>query len=85
MRTTKLRKVGGSVMVTLSPSILEQLHLRAGDPVGLVVEHGRAVLEPKVKPRYTLKQLLTECKPRAKRSEEDRAWLESAPTGRELL
>ena len=37
MHTTNLRKVGGSVMLTVPPAILDQLDLKAGATVGLAV------------------------------------------------
>ncbi|MGP1692410.1 MAG: AbrB/MazE/SpoVT family DNA-binding domain-containing protein [Giesbergeria sp.] len=60
MHTTNLRKVGGSVMLAVPPAFLDQLHLQAGATVGLVVDHGRLVMEPKAKPRYTLAELMAE-------------------------
>jgi hypothetical protein len=32
-------------------------------------------------PRYTLDELLAECKPRARRSKEEREWLADKPAG----
>ena len=85
MHTTNLRKVGGSIMLAVPPAILDLLHLRAGATVGLAVDHGRLVIEPTPKPHYSLDELLAQCDVSAETSEEDRAWLESKPVGRELL
>jgi antitoxin ChpS len=60
MHTTNLRKVGGSVMLAVPPAFLDQLHLQSGAAVGLSVDQGRLVVEPRPKPRYTLAQLLAE-------------------------
>ena len=60
MHTTNLRKVGGSVMLAVPPAFLDQLHLQPGATVGLAVDHGRLVVEPRPKPRYTLGQLMAE-------------------------
>lgn len=60
MHTTNLRKVGGSVMLTLPPIFLDQLHLQPGAAVGLAIDHGRLIVEPKPKPRYSLAQLMAE-------------------------
>ena len=57
LHTTNLRKVGGSVMLAVPPAFLDQLHLQAGATVGLAVDHGRLVVEPKPRPRYTLAEL----------------------------
>ena len=85
MHTTNLRKVGGSVMLAVPPAILDLLHLRAGATVGLAVDHGRLVIEPTIRPRYRLEELLAQCDPSAEISAEDRAWLDSKPVGNELL
>jgi len=47
MHTTNLRKVGGSVMLAVPPAFLDQLHLQAGAVVGLAIDQGRLVVEPK--------------------------------------
>ena len=58
MHTTNLRKVGGSVMLAVPPALLDVLHLTAGAKVGLAVDNGRLVVEPKARPRYTMAELL---------------------------
>ncbi len=85
MHTTNLRKVGGSIMLAVPPAILDLLHLRAGATVGLAVEHGRLVVEPALRPHYSLDELLAQCDPSAEVSVEDRAWLDNKPVGSELL
>jgi antitoxin ChpS len=87
MHTTNLRKVGGSVMLAVPPAMLDQLHLKAGATVGLAVDGERLVMQPQLKPRYTLDELLAKCDPAAdatEMSEEDRLWLNLPPVGREL-
>ena len=37
------------------------------------------------KPRYTLAELMRQCDPQAPSFDEDRAWLEALPVGRETL
>ena len=85
MHTTNLRKVGGSIMLAVPPAILDLLHLHAGSTVGLAVDHGRLVVEPTPRHRYTLDELLAQCDESAAVSEEERVWLDSKPVGRELL
>jgi len=85
MHTTNLRKVGGSIMLAVPPVILDLLHLRAGATVGLAVDHGRLVVEPRPRPHYSLDELLAQCDGSVEISEEDRAWLDSEPVGSELL
>jgi antitoxin ChpS len=85
MHTTNLRKVGGSVMLAVPPAILDLLQLHVGSTVGLAVDHGRLVVEPKARPYYTLEELLARCDPNAEISVEDRAWLDDKPVGSELI
>ena len=85
MYTTNLRKVGGSIMLAVPPALLDILHLRPGAKVGLAVQSGRLVVEPQQRPRYTLDELLAQCNPRARRSKEERAWLDGKPVGSELI
>jgi antitoxin ChpS len=60
-----VRKVGGSVMLAIPPSLLEILRLRPGVQVGIATERGRLVVEPQPRPRYTLDELLARCNPKA--------------------
>ena len=83
--TTKLRKVGGSIMLAVPPALLDMLRLRPGAKVGLAVEGGRLVVEPRKRPHYTLKELLAQCDPKAPITEEEREWLDSKPAGGELI
>jgi len=85
MLTTKLRKVGGSVMMVVPPGILEMLQLRADETVTLAVDRKRLIVEVPKKPNYTLAELLSQCDAKAQFTKEDRKWLDSGPVGRELL
>jgi antitoxin ChpS len=85
MHTTNLRKVGGSVMLAVPPALLDILRLNPGAKVGVTVENGRLVVEPRHRPRYTLDQLLAQCNPKAARRKEDREWVTGKPTGREII
>ena len=85
MHTTNLRKVGGSIMLAVPPALLDILRLRPGAKVGMAVERGRLVVEPRQRPRYTLAELLAQCNPKARRTKEEREWLNDKPVGRELL
>jgi len=85
MHTTNLRKVGGSVMLAVPPALLDVLHLSVGAKVGLTVDNGRLVVEPKARPRYTLDELLAQCDDAAEPTAEDRDWLDAKPVGSELL
>jgi antitoxin ChpS len=89
MHTTNLRKVGGSVMLAVPPALLDVLELQPGAKVGIAVERGRLVVEPRLRRRYTLEELLAQCRPKARRSkqgsEQEREWLNSKPVGGELI
>jgi antitoxin ChpS len=85
MLTTNLRKVGGSVMLAVPRAVLDILGLRAGAKVGLAIERGRLVVEPPKRPHYTLDELLAHCDSKARRTKEDRDWLDNKPVGRELI
>ena len=85
MHTTKLRKVGGSVMLAVPPALLDVLGLEPGARVGIAVESDRLVVEPERRPRYTLTELLAQCNPKSRRSKEDREWLSDQPAGGGLI
>jgi len=85
MHITNLRKVGGSVMLAVPPALLEVLRLRPGARVGIAVESGRLVVEPQKRPRYTMDELLAQCRPKAARTKQDRQWLDNKPLGNELI
>jgi len=85
MHTTSLRKVGGSIMLAVPPALLDLLKLRAGAKVDIGVEHGRLIVAPRVRPVYSLDELLAQCDEDEALSSEDRAWLDAGPAGKELL
>ncbi len=85
MHTTKLRKVGGSVMLAVPPALLDVLGLEPGAKVGIAVESDRLVVEPERRPRYTLAELLAQCNPKSRRSKKEREWLSGRPAGGELI
>jgi antitoxin ChpS len=85
MHTTNLRKVGGSVMLAVPPAILDLLRLHAGATVGLAVEDGRLVVEPRPRPRYTLAELLAASDYSEAQSPEEREWVDAPAAGREPL
>lgn len=70
-------------MLAVPRAFLTSLHLEVGSVVGLEVEDGELVVRPQRK-RYTLDALLAQCDLNASVSDEDRAWAEEPPVGREL-
>jgi antitoxin ChpS len=85
MHTTNLRKVGGSVMLAVPPAILDLLHLEVGATVGLAVDGERLVIDPNIKPRYTLADLLDASDYSQPQTPEDREWIDAPAVGGELL
>jgi antitoxin ChpS len=85
MHTTNLRKVGGAVMLAVPPALLDVLGLQPGAKVGIAIESGRLVVEPRQQRRYTLDELLAQCNPKARRSKEEQEWLDGRPVGGELI
>jgi antitoxin ChpS len=85
MQSVKLRQVGGSVMVAVPKMILEAFALKAGSDVAMSIDDGRIVMEPTVKPRYNLDELLARCDHNSPSGPDDAAWLSGKAVGEELL
>jgi len=85
MHTTKLRKVGGSVMMVVPPTLLDLLHIGAGTKVALTADNGRLVVHPQPRLRYTLDELLAHCDASVEPTGKDPAWVNEAPAGAELI
>ena len=81
----RLRKVGGSVMLAIPKAMVEALDLAPDASVGLSIKAGKLVIDPKKRKRYSLDELLAQCKPSARHSREDRVWLAGKPAGREIV
>ena len=85
MFTSTLRNVGGSVMMAIPKSLLEGLGLSANTKVGLLLQHGRLVVEPITKPKYALSELVAEYSTTAEELADTHAWQEMDPVGREVF
>jgi antitoxin ChpS len=85
MHTTNLRKVGGSVMLSVPPAILEMLHLQAGATVSISVDGDTLVIKPQTRKRYTLDELLENSDYSQPLSQEEREWIDAPPVGNEPL
>jgi antitoxin ChpS len=82
---TKLRRVGGSVMLAVPPAVLDEMGIGVESVVEMAVQKGRLVVEARRgKRRYTLAELLAQCDPKAPPGNDD-GWLSAPRTGRELL
>jgi len=84
MHTTSLRKVGGSIMLVVPPVFLNQLQLQAGATVGLAIDHGCLVVDPKPRPRYTLAELLAASDYSQPQPADEREWVDAPAVGGEL-
>lgn len=85
MYTTTLRVVGGSVMFAIPKAVLDGLGMRPNQSVGMSMTGGKLVIEPQVRPRFTLDALLAECDFGKPPTDDDRQWLDSSPAGNEVL
>ncbi len=72
-------------MLAIPKAMLDALDLAPDASVGLSIKAGRLVVDPKRRRRYSLDELLAQCKPSARRSREESDWLKSPPIGRELI
>lgn len=85
MYTTRLKKVGGSVMLAVPPAVLKTLGLSTDSEVGMAIDNGCLIIEPQQRPRYSLDELLAQCDSHSERSEEDQEWIDAPAVGREML
>ena len=85
MYETKLRKVGGSVMLALPPAILDLLELHAGATVSIDVDAGQLVIHPRRRPHYTLAELLAASDYSGDQPSEEREWVDTPAVGGELI
>jgi antitoxin ChpS len=85
MYTTTLRKVGGSTMLAVPPNFLELLHLSPNAKVSLSVENDKLIVEPQLRPRYSLDELLAQCDDTLELSAEEQEWFDAKPQGQEII
>ncbi|HAT7591659.1 antitoxin [Citrobacter sp. TBCS-15] len=85
MYTTRLKKVGGSVLLAVPPAVLKTLGQSTDSEVGMTIDDGCLIIEPQKRPRYSLEELLAQCDPHAEMSDEDRIWIDAPAMGKEVL
>ncbi len=68
-----------------SAVLRDLLDLQAGAIVGVSIDDGRLVVEPRPRRRYTLDELLAECDATAGPAHDEGSWLDAPPVGDELL
>jgi len=85
MHRTRLRKVGGSVMLAVPPAVLEMVDMHSGSTVDIGVSHGVLEVIPVRRRHYTLEELLAASDYSQPMTAEDREWIDAPAVGRELL
>ena len=86
MATVTLRKLGGSVVMTVPKKILHLLDAGTGTQLDIRAANGKLIVEPRRKPKYTLAELLKKCNARNMAlTPGDRKWLRGKPVGKELI
>ncbi|HEY0919390.1 hypothetical protein [Devosia sp.] len=92
LATTRLKKAGGSLVMTVPAAARDLLRLTEGQEMMVSVEGAKVIVEPMPaptpavhvrRPKYTLEELLADADPQAPLSEEERAWHDTPPAGRE--
>jgi antitoxin ChpS len=88
--TTTVKKTGGSLVLTVPAPVRDALQLAEGQQMSVSVEDGKVIYEAMSEKRvrrskYTLEELLAQCDFEQPYSEEERAWLDAPPVGREIL
>jgi antitoxin ChpS len=84
MTTARLRTLGGSTIVAIPPALLSQIGLAAGGKIEISIDGDQLVLRKpaRVRPRYTLAELLAQCEPGP--FEVDRDWIDAPAVGKEF-
>ena len=73
-------------MLAVPPALLDLLEIGAGSRIQIHIEEGRLIVAPRIRPAYSLDELLAQCdRGAAPLDEGDRAWLDAKPVGNELL
>lgn len=79
-----VRQSGGANIVSIPKAIIQTLGLTVGSRLGLTLQDNSIVLTPVIK-EPTLEELLAgspkEC---FKLTDEDRAWIDASPVGKEI-
>lgn len=86
MYATSLRKVGGSAMIAIPPSIINMLNLNIGENMSLELNGNNAiVIKPLQRKKPTLNDLLAQCDASAPMPATDGEWDALRAVGNELL
>ena len=88
MHTATLRKIGGSVGLSLPAQLVKALAFKVGEQVEVLERDGEIVVKAYVPPKrksYTVKELLAQCDFSKPLSKEEREWLDAPRVGREEI
>ena len=85
MYSVTLRKLGGSVILSLPKAWLRQTGLDAGSDVALHIVDNRLMVEPVSRPVYALEDLVEEYRIDQCSHEGDAEWLNNDTMGEEQL
>jgi antitoxin ChpS len=85
MLNTKLRGLGGSVILTIPKPMLELMHLHAGSQVTIEIQDHKLIIESQKKPHYTLAELISQCDLSKSITAEEEQWLNNPPKGKEEI
>ena len=81
-----VKKWGNSAAIRIPAAVLEAAHVDLDQVVDVREEAGRIIIEPvRIRPRYTLDELVGQCDRRKRLSREEREWVDAPPAGREAL
>lgn len=75
---TSIKKLGNSVGILLPSVLVRTLNLSVGQSVDIESVEGNLVVKPKITKRYSLKELVAQCNPKAPMPPEVTDW-ESMP------
>ena len=85
MLVSKVRALGGSLVVTLPKHLLRSMGLNVNDTVGMTLLDGRLVIEPRPRQRYSLAELMLQCDFSLSPDEVETAWLNDHSRGSEAI
>ena len=81
-----IRKIGNSKGAVIPAPLLKELGVDTGQIMQANVVEGRLVIEKMKQPDYSLDELLARCSPETMAlDDEDNAWLNDSPVGKEAL
>lgn len=79
IHVTALLAMNGSLMLAIPEAVAESLKLAPDTPVNLELADTRLIIEPRPRPRYRLADLVRQCDPSARLSEQDHIWIDAMP------